>query len=330
MSRLIRRPLPDASSPDLRLGRRRQVHPDRADALREKADLRRPAFDARARFEEVRHNRGRYRLCAAGRRARGRTRTGHHHDRRSPIVISSPPKGARSSSPIRPVTSNSPATWRSWRVQCRSRDCAGRRARDCSRRPIAIRSSFRCLASATSCLRSTRSTFVDFSETVFRQIEAAEEILAETLGFRSLIALPISARHGDNVSALSAAHALVLGAASARRSGARRGRGGPPKRALSPARSVDQSPASGFRGFAGAIPSGRVARGDRVVAADSGRQSTVAEPFGRRPRGRGRRGGRRDHGNAGRRDRHRPGRRRCRAPTAVRGRRSVHGDISYG
>src|SRR5271154_4497531 len=45
---------------------------------------------------------------------------------------------------------------------------------------------------------------VDFSETVFRQIEAAYRKFAETLGFRSLIALPISARHGDNVSALSA------------------------------------------------------------------------------------------------------------------------------
>ena len=30
-----------------------------------------------------------------------------------------------------------------------------------------------------------------------------------------------------------------------------------------------------FRGFAGTIPSGRIARGDRVVAADSGRESTV-------------------------------------------------------
>src|SRR5271170_6852064 len=44
---------------------------------------------------------------------------------------------------------------------------------------------------------------VDFSETVFRQIEADYRKFAETLGFRSLIALPISARHGDNVSALS-------------------------------------------------------------------------------------------------------------------------------
>ena len=45
---------------------------------------------------------------------------------------------------------------------------------------------------------------VDYSEKVFRQIEADYRKFAETLGFRSLIALPISARHGDYVSALSA------------------------------------------------------------------------------------------------------------------------------
>src|SRR5580698_10391207 len=38
---------------------------------------------------------------------------------------------------------------------------------------------------------------VSFSETVFRQIEADYRKFAETLGFRSLIAMPISARHGD-------------------------------------------------------------------------------------------------------------------------------------
>ena len=30
-------------------------------------------------LEKVRHDRSGYRLCAAGRRARGRTRAGHHH-----------------------------------------------------------------------------------------------------------------------------------------------------------------------------------------------------------------------------------------------------------
>ena len=45
---------------------------------------------------------------------------------------------------------------------------------------------------------------VDFSETVFRQIEADYRTFAESLGFRSLMAMPISARYGDNVSSRSA------------------------------------------------------------------------------------------------------------------------------
>ena len=121
----------------------------------------------------------------------------------SPIAIS-PPKGARSSSPTRPAMSNSPATWRLAPPTPTSRSCWSTRAKGCSRRPIAIRSSFRCLACAMSCLRSTRSTSSTISETVFRQIEADYRKFAEPLGFRSLIALPISARHGDNVSSLSA------------------------------------------------------------------------------------------------------------------------------
>ena len=45
---------------------------------------------------------------------------------------------------------------------------------------------------------------VGFSETAFRQIEADYRKFAEPLGFRSLIAMPISARYGDNVSSRSA------------------------------------------------------------------------------------------------------------------------------
>ena len=87
---------------------------------------------------------------------------------------------------------------------------------------------------------------VDYSESVFRQIEADYRKFAETLGFRSLIALPISARHGDNVSSLSAAHALVRRPALARISGKRRSRGGSPERALPPARAMGQPAAPGF------------------------------------------------------------------------------------
>ena len=56
---------------------------------------------------------------------------------------------------------------------------------------------------------------VDYSESVFRQIEADYRKFAETLGFRSLTALPISARHGDNVSSLSARAPWYSGPAAA-------------------------------------------------------------------------------------------------------------------
>ena len=45
---------------------------------------------------------------------------------------------------------------------------------------------------------------VDYDEATFRKIVAAFEEFAEPLGFRSLVAIPISARVGDNVSAPSA------------------------------------------------------------------------------------------------------------------------------
>ena len=87
---------------------------------------------------------------------------------------------------------------------------------------------------------------VDYSESVFRQIEADYRKFAETLGFRSLIALPISARHGDNVSSLSARTPWYSGPASARLSGTRRSRRRSPKRALSLARAMGQPAAPGF------------------------------------------------------------------------------------
>ena len=87
---------------------------------------------------------------------------------------------------------------------------------------------------------------VDYSESVFREIEADYRKFAERLGFRSLVALPISARHGDNVSSLSARTPWYAGPASARLSRERRGRRGSPERALSLAGSMGQSSAPGF------------------------------------------------------------------------------------
>ena len=117
---------------------------------------------------------------------------------------------------------------------------------------------------------------VDFSETVFRRIEAEYRTFAQDLGFRSLVALPISARHGDNVSSLSARTPWYAGPHLLdylERVEVEEDRRSAPFRL--PVQWINR-PHQDFRGFAGTIPSGRIARGDPVVAADSGRQSTVA------------------------------------------------------
>jgi bifunctional enzyme CysN/CysC len=116
---------------------------------------------------------------------------------------------------------------------------------------------------------------VDFSEAVFRQIAADYRAFAETLGFRSLTAMPISARHGDNVSSPSARtpwyegpnlvdYLETIEVEDSRRSAPFR----------LPVQWINR-PHLDFRGFSGTISSGRIARGDPIVVASSGSQSKV-------------------------------------------------------
>ncbi len=117
---------------------------------------------------------------------------------------------------------------------------------------------------------------VEFSEARFREIEAAFAGFAVPLAFHSVVAIPLSARLGDNVAALSgrtpwyAGPALLahletvetdLDAAEA------------PLRF--PVQWVNR-PDGEFRGFSGTVASGRVAVGDPIVVSGSGRTSTVA------------------------------------------------------
>jgi bifunctional enzyme CysN/CysC len=117
---------------------------------------------------------------------------------------------------------------------------------------------------------------VDFSEAAFREIEAAFAAFAAPLNFHSAVAVPISARLGDNVASRSRRMAWYAGpsllahletvetdleAAEA------------PLRF--PVQWVNR-PNSEFRGFAGTVASGRVAVGDQVVVAGSGRVSAVS------------------------------------------------------
>ena len=120
-------------------------------------------------FEKVRHDR-RGRSTTRCSSTGSRPNANRASRSTSPIAIS-PPKSARSSSPIRRAMSNSPATWRLARPTPISRSCWSTRARGCSRRRIAIRSSFRCSASAMSCLRSTRSTSSTTARACFARLK---------------------------------------------------------------------------------------------------------------------------------------------------------------
>ena len=120
---------------------------------------------------------------------------------------------------------------------------------------------------------------VGFDEAVFRQIEADYRKFAESLGFHSLIAAPVSARFGDNVSSKSARTPWYDGPHlldRLERIEVEEDRRAAPFRL--PVQWINR-PHLDFRGFAGTIASGRVRRGEPLVVAGSGRQSTVARIF---------------------------------------------------
>jgi bifunctional enzyme CysN/CysC len=117
---------------------------------------------------------------------------------------------------------------------------------------------------------------MEYRQDVFDAIVAEFTKFAESLGFQSLVAVPLSARFGDNVIARSANTPWYDGPAL-----------------LTHLESVDvdtavadgpfrlpvqwvNRPNLDFRGFSGTIVSGRIKPGDKIAVAGSGRTSTVA------------------------------------------------------
>jgi bifunctional enzyme CysN/CysC len=117
---------------------------------------------------------------------------------------------------------------------------------------------------------------VGFSEARFNQIRDDYTAAVRSLGFKTLAAIPISARYGDNVIARSDRTAWYAGPSL-----------------LELLESIDveddatdkpfrmpvqwvNRPDLDFRGYAGTVASGRLRPGDRVMVAASGRASTVA------------------------------------------------------
>ena len=138
-----------------RLGRRRQEHAHRPPALRLQGHLRGPAAAPRA--DQPAPRRRRCRPRAPDRRPARRARAGHHHRRRLPLLRHA--DAASSSSPTRPATCSTRATWSPAPRPRTSRSSSSTPARASSSSPAATPSSPRCWASRTSSWRSTRWTW---------------------------------------------------------------------------------------------------------------------------------------------------------------------------
>ena len=120
---------------------------------------------------------------------------------------------------------------------------------------------------------------VDFSEARFKEIVAAFSVFAEPLKFRTVQAIPMSARFGDNVSEASAHTPWYQGPTLIRYL---EGIDVEEQRAEQPFRLPVQwvnRPNLDFRGYAGTIAGGSIRVGEPIVVAASGRQTTVREIY---------------------------------------------------
>ena len=117
---------------------------------------------------------------------------------------------------------------------------------------------------------------VDYAQDVFDRIVADFNGFSDRLGFASRVAIPLSARFGDNVIAASERTPWYRGPALlAHLEGVDIDSALAGKPLRLPVQWVNR-PDLNFRGFAGTLTSGRVRPGDAIVVARSGRLSRVA------------------------------------------------------
>ncbi|MGB3897263.1 MAG: sulfate adenylyltransferase subunit CysN [Mesorhizobium sp.] len=124
---------------------------------------------------------------------------------------------------------------------------------------------------------------IDFDQPRYEAIVSEYRTFADTLGFASIVPIPLSARYGDNVSLRSANMPWYEGPTlieHLEQVVVDDSRADAPLRF--PIQYVNR-PNLDFRGFAGTIAAGRVAVGDLVRIAKSGKQSRVREVLS--PRG---------------------------------------------
>jgi bifunctional enzyme CysN/CysC len=116
---------------------------------------------------------------------------------------------------------------------------------------------------------------IDFSRDVFESIAAEFQVFATGLGFKNVACIPISARHGDNVSERSGRTSWYSGLTLLEHLESidvEDDRAGKPFRM--PVQWVNR-PNSEFRGFAGTVLSGGARPGDDVVVLPSGQSSKI-------------------------------------------------------
>ncbi|MEJ0011945.1 MAG: sulfate adenylyltransferase subunit CysN [Bauldia sp.] len=117
---------------------------------------------------------------------------------------------------------------------------------------------------------------VDFSETRFAEIRDAFNAFAAPLGFRSVAAIPMSARHGDNVMERSERTPWYKGPALLPYLENVDVEGGAGLSAFRlPVQWVNR-PDADFRGYAGTIAAGTVRAGDAVIVSRTGQTANVA------------------------------------------------------
>ena len=117
---------------------------------------------------------------------------------------------------------------------------------------------------------------VGYDQSVFEKIVAEYLDFAKTLGFATIAPIPMSARHGDNVTVRSASTPWYVGPTLVEHLetiDVESDTAAKPFRF--PVQWVNR-PNLDFRGFSGTIASGVVRPGDRVTVAASGRETTVA------------------------------------------------------
>jgi len=116
---------------------------------------------------------------------------------------------------------------------------------------------------------------VDHSETVFNNIRESFESFAQSLGFASITAIPVSALHGDNIIQRSRLTPWYAGPTLMAWLETVETGHSPSDRLVFPVQWINR-PDADFRGMAGTLSEGRVKPGDEVRIAHSGQTAKVS------------------------------------------------------